>query len=188
MPNQKPAADPMPPQPKEDPITDQKIAAVQVVPLRRAAQAGRQTAVSVRLFNATRPGIAEVAGQRCASSPSMAPARLSPTARTQRRARTTINARSSPARWATRPARRACASSRRCLGSSISTSDKNVPLTWIGGRVRWEVRDDRRRQVHRQEDCAAHAEGSQQQARHAQLSCGWGRPTWRTTRFRPTYC
>ena len=46
---------------------------------------------------------------------------------------------------------------------------QDVPLTWIGGRVRWEVRDEDGDKYHRQEDRAADAQGPQEQARHAQL-------------------
>lgn len=138
--DQKPHADSLPPAPKEDPITDKKAAQLQIVPYDILLKPGQKHAFKVRQFNAR--------GQA-----------VSPTAGTQN-----VFALDGPGSMSADGTYTAPADNvHQCVlvackqGDLTGTArvrivpplpwkwdfnaDKNVPLTWIGGRVRYEVRD-----------------------------------------------
>jgi hypothetical protein len=140
LPNQVPSADPVPPQPQEDPITDKTPSVAQVVPYDALLKPGGEQAFRVRLFNARGQHLRDVpAGevQFAVEGPG---------------AITSDGKYSAPA-----DAGHECALVTCKVGSLTSSSRVRItpplpwsfdfndadkpPLTWIGGRVRWEVRE-----------------------------------------------
>ena len=141
MKDKQPEADPMPPLPKEEPITDHKIATIQVVPFDVVLKPGGKQKYNVRLFNAR----GQALPQSLASGATFAldgPGKVS--------ASGAYEAPTDNAHQATLV---------RCkVGDTVGTArlrvipplpwkfdfntDKNVPLTWLGGRIRWEVRGE----------------------------------------------
>lgn len=133
-------ADPLPPAPKETPNTDRKVAHVQVVPYDVTLSPGKKQAFKVRLFNAIGqevkydsermqfsvdgPGKVSVAGlyeapkendHQCALVMCKV-GNVTGTARVR-----TVP----PLPW-----------------KFDFNKAKGVPLTWLGGRIRWELRDN----------------------------------------------
>jgi hypothetical protein len=142
IPGQTPSADRLPPQPVEDPVSrDSTPAQLQVVPYDALAAPGGRQSFHLRLYNARGqllrevpageatfavdgPGAISAAGQYTAPAVAghdcaLITARLGDISGT---ARVRIVP---PLPW-----------------SFDFNSDANVPLTWIGGRVRWEVRNE----------------------------------------------
>jgi hypothetical protein len=140
VPNQTPSADPIPPQPKEDPLTDRVPAVVQMVPYDALLKPGGEQAYRVRLFNARGQHLRDVpasdvqfavdgrgtigsdgkytapsdAGHECALVTCKV-GNLSGSARVRM---------TPPLPWA-----------------FDFNHAQTAPLSWIGGRVRWEVRE-----------------------------------------------
>jgi outer membrane protein assembly factor BamB len=139
-PNQTPSADPIPPQPKEDALTDKTPAVAQMIPYDALLSPGSEQTYRVRIFNARGQHLRDVpanevkfavdgrgtvsgdgkytapadAGHECALVTCKV-GDLTGSARVRI---------TPPLPWA------------------FEFNDtKAVPLTWIGGRVRWEVRD-----------------------------------------------
>lgn len=140
--DKKPEAGPIPAQPKEDPITDQKIATVQVVPFDVLLKPGGKLKYKVRVFNARGqalpdslasgaqfaldgPGTVSVSGAYEAPKDNAHQCTLltCKVANVVGTARVRVIP---PLPW-----------------TFDFNNDKAVPLTWLGGRVRWEVRDDK---------------------------------------------
>ncbi|MCI0334202.1 MAG: PQQ-like beta-propeller repeat protein [Planctomycetes bacterium] len=135
-----PQADPLPPPPKEDPITDRKPAVLQLVPYDVLLAPGETHKYKVRLYNAK--------GQNVTPKESV-------------KADYAIDGlgKISPDGTYTAPTEKVhqCALITCKLGGLTGTSrvrvipplpwkwdfnsDKDVSLTWIGGRVRYEIRD-----------------------------------------------
>jgi outer membrane protein assembly factor BamB len=139
--DQEPHADPLPPAPKEDPIIDQKAAHLQLVPYDILLSPRGQQKFRPRLFNARGQ---EVKSSTYGRPPQFAvdgPGTIAPDGTYQAPAGNEHQ----------------CALVTCKQGDLIGTAririvpplpwkwdfnqDDNVPLTWIGGRVRYEVRD-----------------------------------------------
>ena len=85
LPDQKPPADPLPPQPKEDPVTDKTPASRAGRSVRRAAQAGRASRrITCGCSTRAASTLRDASRERSANSRSMARARSRRTARTRR--------------------------------------------------------------------------------------------------------
>jgi outer membrane protein assembly factor BamB len=139
LPNQQPSADPIPPQPKEDPVTDKMPAVVQVIPYDALLKPGGEQTYRVRLFNARGQHLRDVPageaqfaldgrGAISADGKFTAPgdAGHECTLVTCKVGDLTGTARirmTPPLPWA--------------FDFNNATT---APLSWIGGRVRWEVR------------------------------------------------
>jgi hypothetical protein len=134
------SADPLPPPPKESPITDQKVAVVQVVPYDVVLSPGKKQDFKVRLFNARGQQLKETSGKAqfavdgsgkvTASGTYQAPMESDHQCAlvtckvdgVQGSARVRIVP---PLPW-----------------KFDFNKAQAVPLTWLGGRVRWELRDN----------------------------------------------
>jgi hypothetical protein len=134
-----PQADPIPPGPKEDPVTDQKPAQLQVVPYDVLLAPGAKHAFKVRMYNAKGQLVKGVGA--AAMFTLDGPGAISPDG--------TYTA---PADNAHQCALVTCkhgdltGTARVRITPPLPwkwdfNADQNVPLTWIGGRVRYEVRD-----------------------------------------------
>lgn len=137
---QKADADPLPPGPQEAPVTDQKVATVQVVPFDVVLAPGAKQAYKVRVFNAK--------GQ-------LLPESLAKGAKFAVDGPGSVSA--NGAYQAPSQNEHQCALVTCKVGGAVGTArvrvipplpwkfdfnkDKTVPLTWLGGRVRWEVRE-----------------------------------------------
>jgi hypothetical protein len=139
LPNQKPAADPVPPQPQEDPITDKTASVAQVVPYDTLLKPGAEQSYRVRLFNVRGQLVRDVPAAEVEFAVD-GPGKITPDGKytapadaghecalvTCKVGELTGQARvriTPPLPWA-----------------FDFNAAPNVPLTWIGGRVRWEVR------------------------------------------------
>jgi hypothetical protein len=140
LPDQTPSSDPLPPQPQEDPVTDKVPAVAQVVPYDTLLKPGGEQAYRVRLFNARGQHLRDVAG---------------------REVQFAVDGRGSisPEGKYTAPADAGheCALVTCNVGNLTGSARVRItpplpwkfdfnqattaPLTWIGGRVRWEVRE-----------------------------------------------
>ena len=139
-PDHEPQADPIPPQPQEDPLTDTTPAVAQLIPYDTLLKPGGEQTYRVRLFNARGQHVRDVPagevqfavdgrGQISADGRYTAPGDAGHEAAlvTCKVGDLTGSARvriTPPLPW-----------------SFDFNGPQNVPLTWIGGRVRWEVRD-----------------------------------------------
>ncbi len=139
LPNQTPSADPIPPQPKEDPVTDKMPTVAQVIPYDSLLKPGQEQPYRVRLFNARGQRVRDVPASEVQFAVD---------------GRGTISADgkyTAPADAGHETALVTCK-----VGDLTGTArvrvapplpwtfdfdnDTKVPLNWIGGRVRWEVR------------------------------------------------
>jgi outer membrane protein assembly factor BamB len=138
-PDVKPEADPIPPGPKEDPVTDQKPAQVQVVPYDILLSPGGKHVFKVRLYNAK--GQLVKADGATPTFTLDGPGAISPDG--------TYTA---PSENAHQNALVVCkvgdltGSARVRITPPLPwkwdfNADKDVPLTWIGGRVRYVIRE-----------------------------------------------
>jgi outer membrane protein assembly factor BamB len=134
-------ADPLPPAPKENFGGDQEIATVQVVPYDTLLAPGKKQQFSVRLFNARGQQLSDVLSRKWQFSVD-GPGTISGTGSYQ----------------APTDNEHQCALVTCKAGSVAGTARvriipplpwkfdfnklSNVPLTWLGGRVRWELRDN----------------------------------------------
>lgn len=139
VPGQAPKSDSIPPQPKEDPVTDMVPAVVQVVPYDALLKPGGQQTYRVRLFNARGQHLRDV------------PASEAKFAVDGRGAISADGKYTAP-----RDAGHECALVTCKIGNLTGSARIRItpplpwafdfngtqlaPLSWIGGRVRWEVR------------------------------------------------
>jgi outer membrane protein assembly factor BamB len=135
----RPQADPLPPPPKENPNTDNKVAHVQVAPYDVTLKPGKKQAFKVRLFNALGQEIKNAAAKPQFSVDG--PGKVS----------------ADGAYEAPKENDHQCALVTCKVGNVTGTArvrtvpplpwkfdfnhSKGVPLTWLGGRIRWELRD-----------------------------------------------
>jgi hypothetical protein len=136
---QEPKADPLPPEPKEDDSqADQKVATVQVAPFDIVLKPGESQQFDVRLFNAR--------GQRLRSGAGNAQFSVDGPGNIDQHGKFTAPAKSD----------HECTLVQCKVGDVTGTArvriipplpwkfdfnhDDDVPLTWLGGRVRWQVR------------------------------------------------
>jgi outer membrane protein assembly factor BamB len=140
-PGQQPSADPPPPQPREAPLTDTNDAQVQVVPYDALLSPGGQQAYRVRLYNAKGQFLREVPSAEVKFSVdgvgnlSEDGKYTAPTDAKHDNAlvKCQVGALTGTARVRIVPP----------LPWSFDFNEgTQVPLTWIGGRVRWQVRND----------------------------------------------
>ncbi len=135
-----PEADPLPPAPKEDPVTDLKPAVVQVIPFDLLLKPGAKQQYRVQLFNAKGQNVTPKEGVRAefaVDGPgSIAPdgTFTAPSDNTHQCTLITceVEGLAGTARVRTVPP---------LPWKWDFNNDEKVPLTWIGGRVRYEVRD-----------------------------------------------
>ncbi|HJQ82032.1 MAG TPA: PQQ-binding-like beta-propeller repeat protein [Lacipirellulaceae bacterium] len=140
LPDQTPSADPIPPQPKEDPVTDKTPTVAQLIPYDILLKPGGEQSYRVRLFNARGQHLRDVPASEVQFAVD-GPGAITPDGKYT--APTDVG--------------HECALV-MCKVGSLSGSSRvritpplpwnfdfnqaqNVPLTWIGGRVRWEVRE-----------------------------------------------
>lgn len=139
VPGQTPSSDPVPPQPKEDPVTDKTAAVVQVVPYDALLKPGGQQSYRVRLFNARGQHVRDVPASEVTFA---------------------VDGRGSVSAdgkyTAPGDAGHECALVTCKVGALTGSARVRItpplpwvfdfngaqtaPLTWIGGRIRWEVR------------------------------------------------
>jgi outer membrane protein assembly factor BamB len=143
-------ADPLPAPPKESPITDKKIATIQVVPYDVVLAPGQKQKFHVRVFNAL--------GQRL--QPASGLAKISVDGPGEMHGPGNIAAGDALADVYQAPAENEhqCALVTYKIGAVTGNARvrivpplpwkfdfdklKAVPLTWLGGRIRWELRED----------------------------------------------
>jgi hypothetical protein len=139
LPNQKPVADPIPPQPQEDPITEKTPSIAQLIPYDTLLKPGGEQSYRVRLFNARGQFLRDV------------PASEAKFAVDGPGAITAEGKYTAPADSGHECALVTCKVGELTGSSRVRITPplpwafdfneaQNVPLTWIGGRVRWEVR------------------------------------------------
>jgi outer membrane protein assembly factor BamB len=135
-----PQADPLPPAPQEDPVTDTRPAQLQVIPYDVLLTPGGKHAFKAKLFNARGQDVTPKDGvhaEFAISGPGAIDAGGAYTA---------------PADKLHQNALVVCKAAGLTAAARIRivpplpwkwdfNADANVPLTWIGGRVRYEVRD-----------------------------------------------
>jgi len=138
--DQEPQAGPLPPAPKEDPIADKTPAIVQVIPYDVLLKPGATQKYRVQLFNAKGQNVTPKEGMR-AEFALDGPGYIAQDG--------TFTAPSDDAHQCSLVT---CKVGNLTGSARVRTTpplpwkwdfnnDKNVPLTWIGGRVRFEVRD-----------------------------------------------
>jgi outer membrane protein assembly factor BamB len=139
--DKKPDADPLPPLPKEDPVTDQKIATVQVVPFDVLLKPSGKQKHQVRVFNARGQRLPDTLAKG-AQFTLDGPGNVTldgnyeaPTDNAHQCALVTckVGDVAGTARIRVVPA---------LPWKFDFNKDEKVPLTWLGGRVRWEIRDN----------------------------------------------
>jgi hypothetical protein len=139
VPNQTPSADPIPPQPQEDRVSDQSPAVAQMIPYDALLKPGGEQTYRVRLFNARGQHLRDVPSSQVQFSVD-GPGTI-----------TSDGKYTAPADGGHECALVTCKAGELTSASRIritpplpwsfdfNQADK-PPLTWIGGRVRWEVR------------------------------------------------
>jgi outer membrane protein assembly factor BamB len=138
----KPQADPLPPMPKESPVTDKKVAQVQVIPCDIILTPGQKQSYRVKVFNALGQEIELPEGEQFSLD---GPGQISDI-------RTGEVSYAAPKDGNHQTALVICkvgnvtGSARVRITPPLPwkwdfNADEKVPLTWIGGRVRYEVRD-----------------------------------------------
>jgi outer membrane protein assembly factor BamB len=135
-----PSADPLPPAPKEDPITDRKPTTLQLVPYDVLLAPGEKHQYKVRLYNAKGQHVTPKEGVKAEyaidgpGSISQDGIFTAPADKTHQCTLITckVGGLSGTARVRTIPP---------LPWKWDFNNDKDVPLTWIGGRVRYKVQD-----------------------------------------------
>jgi outer membrane protein assembly factor BamB len=140
LPNQSPSADPVPPQPQEDPVTDKTSVVAQMIPYDVLLKPGGEQAYRVRLFNARGQHVRDVPAsevQFAVDGPGSITSEGKYTA--------PADAGHECALVTCKVGNLTTSSRARITPALPWTFDFNEadkpPLTWIGGRVRWEVRN-----------------------------------------------
>lgn len=139
LPDQKPSADPIPPQPKEDPVIDKTPAVAQVIPYDILLKPGAEQSYRVRVFNARGQHLRDVPASEVKFAVD-GPGTITPDGKYK-----------APSDVGHECALVTCKVGRLAGSGRVRITPplpwnfdfneaQNVPLTWIGGRVRWEVR------------------------------------------------
>lgn len=135
-----PQADPLPPAPKEDPITDRKAATLQLAPYDTLLRPGEKQKYKISLFNTKGQNVTPKGGVKANYSID-GPGSISPD-----------GAFTAPAENVHQGTLITCKVDGVTGTARVRTipplpwkwdfnKDKDVPLTWIGGRVRYKVQD-----------------------------------------------